>query len=67
MSQQVGLPYKISVAALAETTDREMPVDTYAPQPVDASSASEPFAANDVVTPLLEYLHPTGHIFAEEG
>jgi hypothetical protein len=56
MSQQAGLPCKISVAALAETTDREVPVDTHAPHPVDASSASEPFAANDVVTPLLECL-----------
>lgn len=56
MSQQAGLPGEISVAALAETTDREVAVDTHAPHPVDASSASEPFAANDVVTPLLKCL-----------
>jgi hypothetical protein len=56
--QQVGLPREINVAALAETTDREVPVDTHAPHPVDASSASERFAANDVVTPLLE-CHPS--------
>jgi len=56
MSQQAGLPGKISVAALAETTDRAVPVDTHAAHPVDAGSASEPFAANDVVTPLLECL-----------
>src|SRR5207249_4247941 len=54
--QQVGLPREISVAALAETTDREVPVDAHAPHLVDASSASERFAANDVVTPLLECL-----------
>jgi hypothetical protein len=56
VSQQVGLPREISVAALAETTDREVPVDAHAPHLVDANSASERFDANDVVTPLLECL-----------
>src|ERR1017187_5157130 len=58
MSQQAGVPCKISVAAPAGAADREVPVDTHAPHPVDASSASEPFAANGVVTPLLECLPP---------
>ena len=53
VSQQAGLPGEVSVAALAETSDREAPVDTHAPHAVDASSARERFDANDVVTPLL--------------
>ena len=56
VSQQVGLPREISVAALAETTDRKLPVDAHAPHLVDANSAGERFAANNVVTPLLERL-----------
>jgi len=56
VSQQVGLPGEISIAALAETTDRDVPVNAHAPQLVDASSASERFAANGAVTPLLECL-----------
>src|SRR5215469_15183919 len=56
VAQQSGLPGEISVAALAETTDCEVPVDAHAPHPVDASSASQRFAANDVVTPLLKCL-----------
>ena len=54
--QQVSLPCEISVAALAETTDREVPVDAHAAHLVDASSASQRLAANDVVAPLLECL-----------
>src|SRR5215469_3661518 len=54
--QQVGLPCEISVAALTETTDRAVPIDAHAPHPVDANSASQLLAANDVVTPLLECL-----------
>jgi hypothetical protein len=56
VSQQVGLPGEISVAAPAETTDRAVPVDAHAPHLVDADAASERFAANDVVTPLPECL-----------
>jgi len=56
VSQQAGLPREISVAALAETTDRWVPVDAHAPDLVDADSASERFDANDVVTPLPECL-----------
>jgi hypothetical protein len=64
VSQQAGLPRKISVAALAETTDREVPADAHAPHLIDANSASERLDANDVVTPLLERLPSPGHIFA---
>jgi hypothetical protein len=65
VSQQAGLPREISGTALAETTDRAVPADAHAPHLVDANSASERFAANDVVTPLLECLPSHRHIFAE--
>jgi hypothetical protein len=65
MSQQLGLPREVGVAALAEPTDGEAPVDAHAPHLVDANSASELFDASDVVTPLIEYLPSHGHIFAE--
>ena len=54
--QQAGLPREISVAALAETTDPEVPADAHAPHLADASAASERLDANDVVTPLPECL-----------
>src|SRR5205085_7902295 len=47
---------EVSVDAGAETTDREMPVDAYAPYLVDANSAGERFETSDVVAPLLECL-----------
>jgi hypothetical protein len=56
VSQQLGLPREVSVAAGAETTDREMPVDAHAPHLVDANSASERFDTSDVAAPLLECL-----------
>ena len=61
MPQQIGLPREISVAAGAETTDRELPVDAHAPHLV-GDSASERFYPSDVVTPLLECLPSHGHI-----
>src|SRR5579859_4071983 len=56
VSQQLGLPREVSVAAGAETTDRAMPVDAHAPYLVDANSAGERFETSDVVAPLLESL-----------
>jgi len=72
LPQQVGLPREIRFAASTETTDREVPVDAHAPHLVDASSASERFDANEVVTPLLERLpshrpiFPKGHEARDE-
>jgi hypothetical protein len=60
VSQQVGLPPQIGVAALAEPTDGEVPVDAHAPHLVDADSASERFDTGDVVTPLIEGLPSHG-------
>jgi hypothetical protein len=65
VSQQVGLPQEVGVAAPAEPSDRELPVDAHAPHLVDANSASERFDTGDVVTPLIECLPSHGHIFAE--
>jgi hypothetical protein len=56
VSQQVGLPREIGVAATAETTDRKLPVDAHALHLIDSNSASERFDSSDVVTPLLECL-----------
>jgi hypothetical protein len=64
VSQQLGLPREVGVAALAEPTDSALPVDAHAPHLVDANSASERFEASDV-TPLVECLPSHGHIFAE--
>jgi len=65
VSQQLGLPREVGVAAVAEPTDGELPVDPHAPHLVDANSASERFDTGDVVTPLIECLPSHSHIFAE--
>jgi hypothetical protein len=64
VSQELGLPGEVGVAAVAEPTDGELPVDPHAPHLVDANSASERFDTGDVVTPLIECLPSHGHIFA---
>jgi hypothetical protein len=56
VSEELGLPRQIGVAAPAEATDREVPVDAHAPHLVDADPAGERFDASDVVTPLPERL-----------
>src|SRR5262249_23170448 len=63
VSQQLGLPRKVGVAALAEPTDGQVPVDAHAPHLVHANSASERFKPGDVVTPLIEYPPSHCHIF----
>ena len=60
VSQQVGLPREVGVAALAEPSDGEAPVDAHAPHLVDADSAGERFDTGDVVTPLIECLPSHG-------
>ncbi len=65
VSQQPGLPREVGVAAPAEPTDGELPIDAHAPHLVDANSASERFETGDVVTPLIECLPSHGRIFAE--
>jgi hypothetical protein len=55
VSQQLGFPREVDLAALAEPTDGELPVDAHAPHFVDAS-ASERIDPSDVVTPLIECL-----------
>jgi hypothetical protein len=65
MSQQLGLPRKVGVAAPTEPTDGELPVDAHAPHLVDANSARERFDTGDLVTPPIERLPTHGHIFAE--
>src|SRR5262249_15352308 len=57
--EEPGLPREINVAPGAETTDREAPVDAHAPHVV-GDSASEPFDASDVFTPLPECLPSHG-------
>jgi hypothetical protein len=64
VSQQLGLPREVGVAALAEPTDGEVPVDAHAPDRV-RDTGMAPFDASDVVTPLIERLPTHGHIFAE--
>jgi hypothetical protein len=64
VSQQLGLPREVGVAALAEPTDGELPVDAHAPHLIDPNPASERFDASDV-TPLVEYLPAHSYIFAE--
>ena len=61
--QQLGLPREVGVAAPAEPTDGELPVDAHAPHFVDAP-VCERFDASGVVTPLSECLPSHGHIFA---
>ena len=53
VSQQLGLPREIGVAAGTETTHTATPVDLDAPHVV-GDSAGESFDARDVVAPLLE-------------
>jgi hypothetical protein len=65
VSQQLGLPREVGVAAPAEPTDRELPVDAHAPHLVDANSAGERFDTGDVVAPLIECLPSHADIFAE--
>ncbi len=65
MPQQVGLPREISVTSGAETTDRELPVDTHTPHLVD-NSATERFYPRNVITPMFECFpshapHPPSH------
>ena len=52
------------VAALAEPTNREVPLDAHAPHVV-TETGLEPLDASGVVTPLLECLPSHGRIFAE--
>ena len=53
--EELRLPREISVAPGTETTDREVPVDAYAPHIV-GDSASQRFDASYVFTPLPECL-----------
>ena len=59
VSQQLHLPRQVSVAtpiaAPAEATDGELPVDAHAPHLVNASG-SERFDPSDVVAPPVECL-----------
>ena len=68
VSQQLRFPRQVGVAAPiaapAEPTDGELPVDAHAPHLVDASG-SERFDPSDVVAPSIECLPSHGHIIAE--
>jgi hypothetical protein len=64
VTQQLGLPREVGVAALPEPTDGEVPVDAHAPH-LASDTGLEPLDASDVATTLIECLPSHGHIFAE--
>ena len=63
--QQAGLPREISVTALAETADREVPADAHAPHLADASPPVSGSTRTTSSPHRSSASHPTGHIFAE--